>query len=80
MQGTLVKYAVSEGDTVVAGDLVAVLEAMKMENHVIAHSDGVVRDLVYGPGDTVDSGAVLARIGIGSTTSGDEADIRLREA
>ncbi|MDQ3932272.1 MAG: acetyl-CoA carboxylase biotin carboxylase subunit [Actinomycetota bacterium] len=77
MQGTLVKYAVSEGDVVAAGDLVAVLEAMKMENHVIAHSDGVVRDLEYVPGDAVDSGAVLARIGLGSgeEVSDDEAGI-----
>ncbi|HEX2026774.1 MAG TPA: acetyl-CoA carboxylase biotin carboxylase subunit [Nitriliruptorales bacterium] len=63
MQGTLVKYAVQEGDRVSVGDLVAVLEAMKMENHVTAHRDGMVHDLVFSPGATVESGAVVARIG-----------------
>ena len=40
MQGTVVKVAVEEGQTVSAGDLVVVLEAMKMENPVTAHKDG----------------------------------------
>ncbi len=42
MQGTVVKVAVEEGQTVAAGDLMVVLEAMKMENPVTAHKDGVV--------------------------------------
>ncbi|ODU03544.1 MAG: acetyl-/propionyl-CoA carboxylase subunit alpha, partial [Pseudonocardia sp. SCN 72-51] len=42
MQGTIIKVAVSDGDTVSAGDLVVVLEAMKMENPVTAHKDGTV--------------------------------------
>ncbi|MBW3577041.1 MAG: acetyl-CoA carboxylase biotin carboxylase subunit [Actinobacteria bacterium] len=75
MQGTLVTYAAAEGDTVAAGDLVAVLEAMKMENHVIAHRDGVVHDLRFFPGDTVPSGAVLARIGDTPAPPDDEADV-----
>ncbi len=62
MQGTLVKYAVAEGDTVSTGDLVAVLEAMKMENNITAHRDGVVSSLAFGAGDPVESGAVMARI------------------
>ena len=62
MQGTVVKYAVSEGDEVEAGDLVVVLEAMKMENNINAHRAGVVSDLPFGAGDTVNSGAVLAHI------------------
>ncbi len=62
MQGTVVKYAVAEGDDVQVGDLVVVVEAMKMENNVTAHKAGVVADLAFDAGDTVDSGAVLARI------------------
>ena len=62
MQGTVVKYAVAEGDTVATGDLVCVLEAMKMENTITAHRDGVVSSLGYAAGDVVESGAVLARI------------------
>jgi acetyl-CoA/propionyl-CoA carboxylase, biotin carboxylase, biotin carboxyl carrier protein len=62
MQGTVIKYAVGEGDTVSAGDLVCVLEAMKMENTINAHRDGVVSSLGFEPGDVVESGAVLARI------------------
>ncbi|MFA9432851.1 biotin/lipoyl-containing protein, partial [Egicoccus sp. AB-alg2] len=62
MQGTVVKYAVAEGDTVAAGDLVAVLEAMKMENNITAHRDGVVSTVGFAAGDVVETGAVLARI------------------
>ncbi|HKJ57473.1 MAG TPA: acetyl-CoA carboxylase biotin carboxylase subunit [Nitriliruptoraceae bacterium] len=62
MQGTLVKYAVADGDTVSTGDLVAVLEAMKMENNITAHRDGTVGGLAHSPGDSIDSGAVIARI------------------
>ncbi len=45
MQGTIIKVAVSDGDTVSAGDLVVVLEAMKMENPVTAHKDGTITGL-----------------------------------
>jgi acetyl-CoA/propionyl-CoA carboxylase, biotin carboxylase, biotin carboxyl carrier protein len=62
MQGTVVKYAVEEGATVSAGDLVCVLEAMKMENTINAHRDGTVTTLGFSAGDVVESGAVLARI------------------
>jgi acetyl-CoA/propionyl-CoA carboxylase, biotin carboxylase, biotin carboxyl carrier protein len=62
MQGTVVKYAVEEGATVSTGDLVCVLEAMKMENTINAHRDGVVTSLGFAAGDVVESGAVLARI------------------
>src|SRR5690606_40085379 len=56
MQGTLVKVAVSEGDQVKAGDMVAVLEAMKMENPVNAHKDGTVTGLTVKQGDSVSQG------------------------
>ena len=62
MQGTVIKYAVAAGDSVTAGDLVVVLEAMKMENNIKAHRDGVVTRLHHEPGDVVDNGAVLAHI------------------
>jgi acetyl-CoA/propionyl-CoA carboxylase biotin carboxyl carrier protein len=62
MQGTIVKTAVEEGARVSAGDLVLVLEAMKMENHISAHRDGVVTTLHVGAGDVVNSGDALARI------------------
>lgn len=62
MQGTIVKVAVSDGDTVAAGDLVLVLEAMKMEQPITAHKAGKVSGLSAKPGDTVTSGAVLAII------------------
>ena len=62
MQGTIVKVAVSDGDTVAEGDLVLVLEAMKMEQPITAHTAGKVSGLSAKPGDTVTSGAVLAII------------------
>ena len=62
MQGTIVKVAVSDGDTVAEGDLVLVLEAMKMEQPITAHKAGKVSGLSAKPGDTVTSGAVLATI------------------
>ncbi|TNM67942.1 ATP-grasp domain-containing protein [Streptomyces sp. NP160] len=62
MQGTLVKVAVEEGQTVVAGDLVVVLEAMKMEQPLTAHKDGVVTGLKADVGDTLTTGAVICTI------------------
>jgi acetyl-CoA/propionyl-CoA carboxylase biotin carboxyl carrier protein len=62
MQGTVVKVAVADGDLVSAGDLVAVVEAMKMENPVTAHKDGMVSDLAISVGDAVTSGMVLANL------------------
>ena len=62
MQGTVVKYAVEVGDEVAIGDLVVVLEAMKMENTITAHRDGVVTKVGFAAGDVVQPGAILARI------------------
>ncbi|MDF0529005.1 acetyl/propionyl/methylcrotonyl-CoA carboxylase subunit alpha [Tsukamurella sp. 8F] len=62
MQGTVVKVAVEEGQEVAAGDLIVVLEAMKMENPVAAHKDGVVSDLSVEPGTAVTQGTVLLEI------------------
>jgi len=62
MQGTIIKVAVSDGDTVSAGDLVVVLEAMKMENPVTAHKDGTVTGLSAEAGSSVGQGTVLCKI------------------
>ena len=59
MQGTIVKLLVDEGDTVEAGQGVLVLEAMKMENHIIAELDGTVTEIRVAAGDTVGTGDVL---------------------
>jgi acetyl-CoA/propionyl-CoA carboxylase biotin carboxyl carrier protein len=62
MQGTVVKVAVKEGDKVAAGDLIIVLEAMKMEQPLNAHKDGVIRELKAIVGESVSSGTVLCEI------------------
>ena len=62
MQGTVIKVAVSEGDRVAAGDLVLVLEAMKMEQPVYAHRDGVIANLAAEAGATLSSGVSICEI------------------
>jgi acetyl-CoA/propionyl-CoA carboxylase biotin carboxyl carrier protein len=62
MQGTIIKVAVSDGDTVSAGDLVVVLEAMKMENPVTAHKDGTITGLSAEQGSSVAQGTVICEI------------------
>jgi acetyl-CoA/propionyl-CoA carboxylase biotin carboxyl carrier protein len=62
MQGTIVKVAVEDGETVEQGQTVVVLEAMKMEQPITAHKAGVVTGLTAQIGATVTSGTVLAEI------------------
>ena len=62
MQGTVVKIAVSEGDRVEKGDLVFVLEAMKMEQPLTAHKSGEISKLIVEIGETVASGTALCQI------------------
>lgn len=62
MQGTVVKVAVEEGATVQAGDLIIVIEAMKMEQPLNAHKSGVVKNLTVVIGETVASAATLCDI------------------
>ena len=62
MQGTIVKVAVSDGQSVNQGDLVIVLEAMKMEQPLTAHKSGTVTNLTAQIGTTVPSGTVLLEI------------------
>lgn len=62
MQGTIVKVAVKDGAKVAEGDLIVVLEAMKMEQPITAHKAGKVTGLKLKTGDTVSAGSVLATI------------------
>ncbi|MGY5765898.1 acetyl/propionyl/methylcrotonyl-CoA carboxylase subunit alpha [Brachybacterium sp. DNPG3] len=62
MQGTIVKIVAEEGQTVADGDLLLVLEAMKMEQPITAHRSGVISGLTAEIGATVSAGAVLCTI------------------
>ncbi|WP_341719008.1 biotin carboxylase N-terminal domain-containing protein [Micromonospora sp. FIMYZ51] len=62
MQGTIVKIAVADGDTVAEGDLVVVLEAMKMEQPLHAHKAGTVSGLSAEVGAVITAGAAICRI------------------
>jgi acetyl-CoA/propionyl-CoA carboxylase biotin carboxyl carrier protein len=62
MQGTIVKVAVEEGQQVEAGDLVVVLEAMKMEQPLSAHKAGIVTSLAAEVGQTVTAGALICEL------------------
>jgi acetyl-CoA/propionyl-CoA carboxylase biotin carboxyl carrier protein len=60
MQATVVKVLVSAGDSVVAGDLVCVLEAMKMEQPIMAPKDGTVESVGVNVGDSITGGHIIA--------------------
>lgn len=62
MQGTIVKIHVANGDEVAEGDLVVVLEAMKMEQPITAHRSGIVTGLQIGVGEVISSGGVICEI------------------
>jgi acetyl-CoA/propionyl-CoA carboxylase, biotin carboxylase, biotin carboxyl carrier protein len=62
MQGTIVKVAVADGDQVSEGDLIVVLEAMKMEQPVNAHKAGTISGLTTAVGEVVPAGAVVCSI------------------
>jgi oxaloacetate decarboxylase alpha subunit/pyruvate carboxylase subunit B len=63
MPGMIIKYMVKAGDSVKQGDTIVVLEAMKMENALVAPCDGKVQSIKFASGDTVAKGAVLCVIG-----------------
>ncbi|MFZ2444755.1 MAG: pyruvate carboxylase subunit B [Syntrophobacteraceae bacterium] len=63
MPGMVMRYAVKEGDSVKEGDVVMVLEAMKMENSILAPATGAVKQICCKEGQSVQKGDVLAVIG-----------------
>ena len=62
MPGTVLSVKVNVGDKVESGTLVAVLEAMKMENEIFAGADGVIASINANAGDSVNTGDVLVSI------------------
>jgi acetyl-CoA/propionyl-CoA carboxylase biotin carboxyl carrier protein len=62
MQGTVLSVNVQEGDEVSAGDVICVVEAMKMENEITSHRDGAVTELSVAPGEAVTVGQVVCVI------------------
>ena len=62
MQGTVLSVAVADGDEVEAGQVICIVEAMKMENEVHAHRAGTVRNLSVEPGQPVTTGQVICEI------------------
>lgn len=63
MPGRIVRLAVEEGDIVEQGQLIGVLEAMKMQNEVTSPAHGTVRRILVGEGDTVDAHQVILQLG-----------------
>ena len=63
MPGTILDVKVSQGASVSQGDVIMVLEAMKMENDIVAPCDGSVTSIVVKKGDSVQSGDTLATVG-----------------
>jgi acetyl-CoA/propionyl-CoA carboxylase biotin carboxyl carrier protein len=62
MQGTVLAVEVSEGDEVEAGQVICIVEAMKMENEIAAHRSGRVTELAVEPGQAVSSGQAICVI------------------
>ena len=63
MPGTILKVNVTQGQTVKSGEVLCILEAMKMENEIMAPKDGTVTQVVVSKGSKVDTGAPLVVIG-----------------
>ncbi len=59
MQGTVLGVEVTEGQPVETGGLICVIEAMKMENEIVAHRDGIVSELTVTPGQQVAHGDLI---------------------
>src|SRR5512137_19163 len=62
MQGVIIRYKIKKGDRVAEGDVVAVLEAMKMEQNILANKSGTVKEIFINAGTTVTPGDVLMTI------------------
>ncbi len=65
MQGTVLELGVAEGDSVQPGTLICVIEAMKMENEVVAHREGVVTTVHVRPGQPIAEGEPICVIETG---------------
>lgn len=63
LPGSVISIKVKEGDMVKEGSTILVLEAMKMQNEIVSHRDGIVREIRVSEGDLVESGTILAVIG-----------------
>lgn len=63
MPGTILSVNVSQGSSVSSGDVIVILEAMKMENEIVAPCAGTVKQLLVQKGSTVETDSVLAVIG-----------------
>ncbi|MGB7842890.1 MAG: biotin/lipoyl-containing protein [Salinimicrobium sp.] len=63
LPGSIIQLKVQQGDTVKKGDELLILEAMKMENHVLADEDGVIKEIKVKPGDAVLQNDILLTIG-----------------
>jgi acetyl-CoA/propionyl-CoA carboxylase biotin carboxyl carrier protein len=66
MQGTVLEVRVAEGDHVSAGQVICIVEAMKMENEIGAHRDGVVTSLSVSEGEPVKTGQVICVVEAGA--------------
>ena len=62
MPGKILSVKVNVGDSVSKGDVIMILEAMKMENEIVAPADGTIASIDAATGDSVESGAVLATL------------------
>lgn len=62
MPGTVIELSVEEGDEVEEGDVLMILETMKMENDIIAPTDGKISEISVKKGDTVEEGSLLMKI------------------
>ncbi|TAK33701.1 MAG: oxaloacetate decarboxylase subunit alpha [Chloroflexota bacterium] len=63
MHGVILKFRVSVGDHVRGGDVVAIMEAMKMQSNIVAHTEGVVKEIYVAEGQTLESGEVVLLVG-----------------
>ena len=69
MPGTILDVKVTEGQAVKAGDVLMILEAMKMETNVLSTQDGIIEKIYVKEGDSVKSSQLIARLAEGSATA-----------